>query len=341
MTLSPADPRVAELVLSSAREFAILLISEDGRLESWSDGAQRIFGYAAEEVLGRPADVLFLPADLAAGAHTRELETARRLGRAEDSRWHVRKNGERFWGNGVTMHVEDSDEAGFLKILRDETPAKLAEEQRVLLLNELNHRIKNTLATVQSIAEQTLRGAEVDAATRERLAERLQALSKAHDLLVKESWAGADLNAVLEQAIAPHRQPGDDPFRLDGPTVRLSPQQAVELSLASHELTTNALKYGALSQPGGEVEISWNLAQDGEGRRYMNLLWNESGGPVVEPPQRSGFGARLLAQALGREGYGHVKLDYLPAGLQCVIELPLSDAEENAMLDLAAPWDAG
>ena len=341
MTLSPDDPRVAELVLSSAREFAILLISEDGRLESWSDGAERIFGYRADEVRGRQADILFLPADLAAGAHTRELETAREQGRAEDSRWHVRKNGERFWGNGVTMHVQDSEETGFLKILRDETPAKLAEEQRVLLLNELNHRIKNTLSIVQSIAEQTLRGAEVDSATRERLAERLQALSKAHDLLVEESWAGADLHAVLEQAIAPHRHPGDDPFRLDGPTIRLSPQQAVELSLASHELTTNALKYGALSQPGGAVEISWNLAQDGEGRRYMNLLWRESGGPVVQPPQHSGFGARLLAQALGREGYGRVKLDYRPAGLQCVIELPLSDAEETAMLDLAAPWKAG
>lgn len=336
MTWAYDHPRVAELVLSNAREYAILLMDHSGAIESWSPGAEEIFGYSAEEIVGRHVTLIFVPSDVAAGQHERELATAQERGRAEDSRWHLRKNGERFWGNGVTMHYQDGADSGFLKVLRDETPAKLAEDQRILLLNELNHRIKNTLTTVQSIAEQTLRASDADPSTRERLTDRLLALSRAHDVLVRENWAGADLRAVVEQAIAAHRITDADPFQLDGPRVRVSPQQAVALSLAIHELATNAVKYGALSVRAGRIAISWNLAQDGRGRRYMTMLWSESGGPPVERPRQSGFGTRLLAQTLGREGLGRVDLDYRRGGLRCVIELPLSAAEEAAIMDLDA-----
>src|SRR5690606_27084786 len=138
-----------------------LILDEAGIVQAWSPGAELIFGYRADEVVGQPSDMLFVPSDVAASAHEQELETARREGRAEDSRWHLRKNGERFWGNGVTMRLQEGGLGGFLKIMRDETASKLADEQRVLLLNELNHRIKNTLATVQSITEQTLRAGNV------------------------------------------------------------------------------------------------------------------------------------------------------------------------------------
>jgi two-component sensor histidine kinase len=217
-------------------------------------------------------------------------------------------------------------------VLRDETAARLAEEHRVLLLHELNHRIKNTLATVQSIAEQTLRAAEVPAEARRVLTERLIALSQAHDVLVDQSWAGADLEAIVRGALAPHERTARKAFDIDGPPVRLSPPQAVSMALALHELATNAAKHGALRAAEGRVTVTWNLALDGRGARRLNLLWRESGGPRVTPPTRRGFGARLISRTFGNESGGHAKLDYAPEGVRCVLQLPLSQAEELPIL---------
>ena len=323
------DPQVGALVIANAREYAIFLMSEDGVIQSWSPGAELIFGYSTAEAVGRRPDFLFVASDVAANAPDRELGTARAEGRAEDSRWHRRKSGDRFWGNGVLMRIE-GDGGGFVKIVRDETRNKLADEQRVLLLNELNHRIKNTLAMVQSIAQQTLRDpAHADART--AFMSRLMALSAAHDVLVRQNWAAADLHTIVEQAIAPHR--GEcRRCEVDGPPVRVDPQQAVALSLALHELCTNAVKYGALSVPSGKVEISWNLALDGEGRRHMNLLWVESGGPKVAKPVRKGFGTTLLARTFGTDSAGRTVVDFRPEGLRCLIELRLSRSLESPRL---------
>lgn len=323
------DPRVGALVIANAREYAILLMNEDGIIESWSPGAEAVFGYAAAEAVGRRPDFLFVPSDVAANTPARELETARAKGRAEDSRWHQRKSGERFWGNGVLMRIEGG-EGGFVKIVRDETRAKLADEQRVLLLNELNHRIKNTLALVQSIAQQTLRDpAHADA--RAAFMSRLMALSAAHDVLVQQNWAAADMHSIVDQALAAHRGSGRG-VEVDGPPVRVNPQQAVSLSLVLHELCTNAVKYGALSVPSGKVEVSWNTAVDGHGQRHMNLLWAESGGPAVAKPDRKGFGTRLLARTFGSESAGRANVDFRPEGLRCVVEMPLSHALESPKL---------
>jgi len=327
----PAE--VAELLIANAREYAIILLDHEGRIATWSPGAELIFGFSPEEAVGRSLHLFFVASDVAAEAPELELETARKEGRAENSRWHVRRNGERFWGNGVTMRL--SDGSGFVKIMRDETPSKLADEQRVLLLNELNHRIKNTLTTVQSLAEQTLRAGNVEASTRESLTSRLLALSHAHDVLVQENWAAADLHTIVGQALAPHAR-GDGSVEVNGPPVRVNPQQAVALSLALHELATNALKYGSLSSADGRLAVTWNTALDGHGRRYMNLLWEERGGPLVAEPEQTGFGTRLLAKTFGRESGGSARLDYCPGGLRCVLELPLSDHAETPILNVEA-----
>jgi PAS domain S-box-containing protein len=336
-TIEPdiGDPEIAQLVLNNAREYAIMTLDHDGHITSWSAGAEAVFGYAPSEIIGCLSGQLFVPSDLAAQADRLELDVAREHGRAENSRWHQRKDGERFWGNGVLVALTEGGHDGFLKIMRDETRTKLADEQRILLLNELNHRIKNTLATVQSIAEQTLRAGKVDAATRANLTSRLIALSEAHNVLVAENWAGADLEGIVSKALAAHRGSAPARFRVEGPPVRLSPQQAVSLSLALHELATNALKYGSLSVETGRVEVTWNFAIDGDGRRYMNLLWLESGGPPVRPPQRTGFGTRLIARTFSAND-GRATMDYRPEGLRCVIELPLSSPEEVPILDVAA-----
>jgi len=333
--LPPDNAEIARLIIANALDYAIITLDRIGNITSWSPGAERIFGYSADEIIGKPSSMLFVAADEAAGAHLLEMDVAREHGRAEDSRWHSRKDGHRFWGNGVMMVLTDGPHSGFLKILRDETKSKLADQQRVLLLHELNHRIKNTLATVQSIAENTLRASSVDPATRANLTNRLIALSEAHNLLVTENWAGADLGGVVAQAVAPHELPEAPRFAIDGPPVRLSPQQAVSLSLALHELATNAAKYGALSDAVGQVAITWNIWQDGEGRRYLNLLWKEQGGPPVSAPTHTGFGTRLITRTVGQESGGRAHVTYEPAGLRCVIELELSKDQEIPILDLS------
>jgi len=215
--------------------------------------------------------------------------------------------------------------------MRDETATKLAEDQRILLLNELNHRIKNTLAIVQSIAEQTLRSSGVDRGVREKLTERLLVLSDAHNVLVAQNWAGAELNAIVDHALAPY-QAAQGRFEIDGPDVRLSPQQAVSISLALNELATNAIKYGSLSTSQGRVLVTWNLAYLDQGQRSLTLVWEERGGPPVQRPRQKGFGTRLIERSFGGDGHDRVKISYPVAGLVCVMETRLTESQEHSMM---------
>lgn len=310
------------------------MVDLSGHVTSWSPGAERITGYSYAEALGMNFAVLFTASDRSTGQHLKELETAWRDGRAEDSRWHLRKDGRRFWANGVTMAVNEPEMAGLIKVIRDETPNRLAEEQRVLLLNELNHRINNTLVTVQSLVEQTLRVTDVDRSVRENLTARLMALSEAHKTLVEQNWAGAELRTIVERALAPYELEGVTRLHASGPPVRVSPQQAVTLSLVLHELVTNAVKYGALSTPEGRLEVSWNFYMDGLGGRHMTFLWEERGGPVVAEPSRRGFGSRLIERSLGQETGGSARMEFAPEGLRCVIGLTLSSQAEIPILDV-------
>ncbi|WGM37963.1 HWE histidine kinase domain-containing protein [Caulobacter sp. NIBR1757] len=318
-----SDPDLAALILSNMRGYGVLTFERDGTITNWLGDAQTLTGYAAEDVVGRHLSVLFTEPDRVAGSADIEIETALKLGRAEDSRWHQRKDGGKFWANGLTIPMTDGHRQ-LVKIFRDETAAKRAEDQRVLLLNELNHRVKNTLATVQSIVEQTLRGAGVDGHVRGDLADRLVALARAHNVLVSESWAGADLDVLIADVLAPHDR-APSPFALEGPPVRLHPSQAVTLSMSLHELVTNALKYGALSVAEGRVEIAWNLAHDGNGARHLVLMWKKRGGPPVVQPTRTGFGSRMLRSAFASQPGGRAELVFGPEGVTCVLAAGLID----------------
>ncbi|MBL8771301.1 MAG: PAS domain S-box protein [Phenylobacterium sp.] len=330
------DGEAARLVIAHARDYAIMTLDLDGIVRSWSPGAVQVTGITQDAAIGTHFGRLFLESDRAIGDDRRELEHAWEHGRVEDSRWHVRGDGARFWANGVTMAIRGSSPPMLIKIIRDETQSRLAEEQRVLLLNELNHRINNTLATVQSLVEQTLRAADLDRQLRDDLSARLEALSQAHRALMEHNWAGADLTDLVERALAPFTTGEDARFSVEGPPLRLSVHQAVSLSLVLHELATNAVKHGSLSRRGGRVSVHWNQALDEQGGRRMSFLWAESGGPAVQPPSRRGFGSRLLERSFPQGSGGEVKVEYAEEGVRCAVSLRLSSEAEMPMLDLAA-----
>jgi two-component sensor histidine kinase len=202
-----------------------------------------------------------------------------------------------------------------------------AEAQRTILVHELNHRVKNTLATVQSLAMQTYRNASSTTEARDVLEARLAALSKAHDLLTARSWHAAQLSEVVAGALAPFRGAGRL-VRTAGSDVGLSSKQALGLSLALHELATNAVKYGALSKREGSVCVSWGL-DSGNTAKEVSLTWTEADGPPVVSPDRQGFGTRLMQRLLADELGGDVSLDYRPEGLVCAIRFPVWSAAQS------------
>ncbi len=210
-------------------------------------------------------------------------------------------------------------------LLRDVSERRAAEERQRLLLRELNHRVKNTLATVQSIANQTMLTMADPANFVERFRGRLEALAEAHDLLTQSNWEGAELNSMIRKLLIADED--GDRIALAGPMAQLRPQVALSLSLLLYELGTNARKYGALSRPDGRVRIDWNVAtRDGE--RQLELKWTERDGPTVVKPGRSGFGRALIEQGLRGVGGGS-ELRFEPGGVSCRILLPLEPPDSE------------
>jgi len=202
----------------------------------------------------------------------------------------------------------------------DITERKRAELHLRLLVNELNHRVKNSLATIQAIAGQTFHAARSLPQAQEAFSARIVALAEAHDLLTRENWEGADLLDLLARLEIVHG--GAERFVIIGGPVRLSPRMALSLSMALHELATNAVKYGALSTPSGQVRIAWTVVQ-GTAQPRLVLTWTETGGPPVPPPTRRGFGSRLIERGLAAELSGEARIDFRPDGVVCRIEAAL------------------
>ena len=212
----------------------------------------------------------------------------------------------------------------------DITERKSHEQHQQLLLNELNHRVKNTLATVQSLAMQTLRNSKSPEQARSLLEGRLMALAGAHDVLTRESWGGASLAKVIDDAVAPYFSQDSQRFALAGPDVWLPPNYALALAMALHELATNAVKYGALSNEFGRVRIEWEVVPgQREYKRELKLRWTETGGPRVERPTQRGFGSRLIERGLKQDLGGEVVLDFAPGGVICTIQAPLRELAER------------
>jgi two-component sensor histidine kinase len=200
-----------------------------------------------------------------------------------------------------------------------------AVRQRDLLINELNHRVKNTLATVQSITFQTLRNAPTIDHASSAIESRLIALSKVHDVLTDRSWSAVDVHEIVRQAVEPHRSRGESRIDVEGPRVRIPPRMALAIAMALQELVTNALKYGALSNESGEIRVRWQLHGLSSPPR-LELIWEESGGPHVDPPARRGFGTRLIERSLAHDLGGNVRIEFASTGVVCSVDAPLEDA---------------
>ena len=207
---------------------------------------------------------------------------------------------------------------------QDVTERARGEQHLRLVVNELNHRVKNTLAMIQAVAAQTFRNANDLPQAQATFSARIIALARANDLLTGENWEGASLSDIVAGVSVAHAGNQPDRFTAKGPAVRLSPKAALSLSMAMHELGTNAVKYGALSKDAGRVDVSWTI---NDGR--MRIEWRESGGPPVTTPERRGFGSRLVERGLAGEMGGTAQIVFDPAGVVCVIEAPMDIYEDS------------
>ncbi len=232
------------------------------------------------------------------------------------------------WLAGLGRVVRDAEGRvrGMTGINIDITERKQAEETQRLLIDELNHRVKNTLVTVQAMAEQTLLKARDPSHFVESFRGRLQALSRAHNLLTQRTWTGVDLEQLIrEQLLVSSSQI----LNCSGPKIELNPRAAVHLGLALHELGTNARKYGALKLPEGRLNVTWRMAER-DADHELELKWVESGGPAVSPPTVQGFGTLLIERGLKHSLGGEARMIFAPTGVICEMRVPRCLNEEIA-----------
>ena len=308
---------------------ALLGVTLAGIIKSWNPGATRLFGYSAEEAVGHPLSILAsaervqeqagLVTEAATGKVAGPIETMRRC-----------KDGREFDAELTMMPIFSADGkvVSLAATAHDITERRRNREQRNILLEELNHRVKNTLATVQSIAFQTFRNSQSREAFQEAFSARLMAVSKTHDLLTQSNWEGTSLRELVLQELEPYRMENAFRFEINGEEVQLQPRLVLAFGLMLHELATNAVKHGALSVPTGRVDISWEVRDGGKQHRLLHLRWVESGGPQVEAPRRRGLGSRLIEGGLVHEFGGAARIDFDPLGVRYVVDVPLAQPGE-------------
>lgn len=332
--VSPAESWLSAIVASS--DDAIIGKTLDGIITCWNAGAQRMFGYTAAEMIGQSITKIIPPelrhqeqyiqAELRKGKYLTPFETVRLV-----------KDGRRVALALTVSPVYDSSGSiiGVANLARDITARKESENIQKLLLQKLNHRVKNTLATVQAIGRQSLVHARNERDFIDSFTRRVQALAKAHALLTDSWMRGAYLSELVEQQ-ALIGGAGEGCVRYSGPAVQLDPARTIHLGLMLHELASNARRHGALSTPNGHVNVTWEVRS--ESGRLLVLEWQESGGPEVTSPAQTGFGTRLIHQTAHNYG-GEARIDFRADGVACRIELPLQD-KPDAAIDLRTPPEA-
>jgi PAS domain S-box-containing protein len=317
----------ARLFQAAARLGAIVETSDDaivgmdltGVLTSWNGGAERLFGYTAEEAIGRPAAIL-MPA-----APDEELHIIERIKRGERvnpfQTVRRRRDGSLV---EVSLNVSPLKDAsgnivGASKIARDITELKQAQTRQELLTHEIQHRTKNLFAVVHAVVARSFAGKETIDEAKSAVLSRLESLAQTHAMLMDKDWHGADLAEIVRAEMSPY--PGR--VAIDGPSLQLSAKAAQNFAMAMHELATNAAKYGALSNTAGQVHVRWRL--DGStGASVFNFSWQERSGPTVTPPERKGFGTAVLEQIMAECVGQRPEMRFEKEGFAYALRCPLA-----------------
>lgn len=315
----PPDRWLAAIIENSTD--AIVGKTLDGVVISWNPGAEHLFGYTTAEMVGSHISIIAAPGRenempmildrMRRGIPITHYDTVRR-----------RRDGRLIDISLTVSPVRDASGTiiGASKIARDISERKSWEAKQMLLLRELSHRVKNSLAVIQAIARQTGRTSGSVGEFLDRFDDRLSALAAAHDLLVIGGWSGTSLAELGRSALRHDLSENGGQVHLALCDSRIAPSLALNLALALHELATNAAKFGALSEPSGRVTLTGR-----EENKILQLVWVEEGGPAVRPPERRGFGTALLERLITHQHKGRVTLDWRPSGLVCSMSLLLDD----------------
>ncbi|WP_292263172.1 sensor histidine kinase [Mesorhizobium sp.] len=324
------------LIVENARDYAIILSDPDDTITDWLPGAAAVFGWSAEEMIGRPTSSIFTPEDQANGVPEHELSRARSEGVAPNIRWHKSKSGGRVFldGQTVALRNEDGTIRGFLKIGKDITERKRNEERQAVLTAELQHRVRNVLATVASLVKRGDTGGTTQE-FRERLSGRIAALARTQTLLTRWAGEGVVLDSIVRDELL--AQAADSSrISIEGPHVLLMPKAAEVLTLAIHELATNAAKYGAIGAPGGQIDVRWER-RERKGQDWLQFHWKESGLEISPRGNiRKGFGTELITRRVPFELKGTGEMRLTAGGLHCRIALPLKPSESVLQTDVPA-----
>jgi PAS domain S-box-containing protein len=307
---------VASIVESS--DDSIITKDLDGIIKSWNKGAERVFGYTAEEAVGKPITILIPPERQdEEPAILGRIRRGERIDHYETIRKH--KDGSLINISLTVSPVKDAQGKiiGASKIARDVTDRKRSDEHIATLALEAEHRAKNILATVQATVN--LSQAKTPEELKRVIEGRIQALANVHTLFVESRWKGAELSILARRELAPYLRDNEPRAHIDGPELLLAPNTAQTIAMILHELATNAAKYGALSVPKGGVEIKWSLAANDQ----LIFAWTEKGGPAVKKPTRQGFGTRAMESVIRHQHKGDLRLDWRSEGLACEVILPM------------------
>ncbi|UTH49368.1 PAS domain-containing protein [Loktanella salsilacus] len=298
-----------------------------------NDAFLNMTGYERVEVLGQSFNFLMAHiADQDALALIREALENHSDTNTDPEILYRRKDGSEFWAALFVSPIRDDDGdiiQNFASFV-DLTAYKNEQAQSRMLIDELNHRVKNTLATVQSIVSQAARANADPQAMKNAVETRLYALSRSHDLLTREKWHSAGLLDVIHDALEPFGATDVRARRvkITGDNIRFGPKPALALGIAFNELATNAMKYGAFSNENGSIRIKWTIEPSPTGRR-LRLIWTEKDGPAVTPPTRKGFGSQVIERGLAHELDGTVGLDYRAEGVVCAMDIPAPVSDDE------------
>jgi PAS domain S-box-containing protein len=321
--LQESEARLRAVVDTAAD--GIITINQRGLIEEVNPTAENLFGYRRDELIGANVSRLMPSPDRE--RHDGYLSRYLRTGEARIIGIGREVTGQRKDGTTLPLSLSIGEftlDGGrfFTGILRDVTERKRAEQHQALLMAEIDHRAKNLLAAIQAMVMLTKPTGRSVGEYAETLVGRLHAMSRAHDLLARDKWAGARLHELIRNEFAAYVGADGHALRLQGEDVMLTPRAAQTLSLALHELTTNAAKYGALSVPHGRVEVDTSIESTPDGRD-LRLCWSEAGGPAVTPPDQRGFGSVLIERGIAHDLDGSTSLAFDALGVRCEIRVPL------------------